>query len=465
MPEKIYEIFAIQSDKHLQLLDSLPPAWFEDISLQKAMIRANTPSYLHWEQLRFKDWIPTFLQQGAGLAGQSPFPLSKELFWIALLLNRKLGSIPTPIKDSKSHYFTMNINQYAEFLHIIDKEMAGNFMGVKGLSENDKRQFVTRNIIEESIASSQLEGANTSRAVAKKMLVEGRKPENYDEQMIVNNHKAMLKIEQELYQQPLSLELIYELHAIITEKTIEANHQGKLRETFDSKGQPLKVKLKTGEIAYVAPPKAFVIQELPKLIAFANDQESSGGHFIHPLIKGIMLHFWIGLLHPFEDGNGRLARILFFWYMLKNDYWAFAYISLSEKIRKSPDSYAMAYIYSEQADNDLTYFIDYNIKQLKLAREAFQDYIHNKLKENKSIISRYQQDFNFNERQIKLLQYLNRSVDNRTTIAAHQKFYSVKKNTAISDLKSLCETGFLIKKKHGRNTYYYATEKIAKIFR
>lgn len=176
-----------------------------------------------------------------------------------------------------------------------------------------------------------------------------------------------------------------------------------------------------------------------------------------------MLHFWIGLLHPFEDGNGRLSRILFYWYILKSEYWAFAYLSLSEKILKSSKQYAMAYIYSEQDDNHLTYFVNYNIEKIMLARRDFQSFIKKAVSENIATISLVQQKYDFNERQIKLLQHLNQNTQNRTNIAAHQGLYQVKKGTAISDLKVLVQRGFLIKQKQGRNIYYYPTNKVYEI--
>lgn len=149
--------------------------------------------------------------------------------------------------------------------------------------------------------------------------------------------------------------------------------------------------------------------------------------------------------------------------MLKNDYWAFAYLSLSEKIKKSSQQYAKAYIYSEQDGCDLNYFVHYNISKIKLAHKDFQAYIIKKVQENQNIISISQHKYNFNERQIKLLQYLNRKMENRTNISSHMKLYEVSKLTAINDLKSLVESGFLEKKKRGRNVYYYPTKKI-KIF-
>lgn len=445
------EIYQIQSPK--MQTNKLQWELLNDSEIMDALNKADE-DYLHWEKLKYKNWIPT------------KYGIDKEAFWTLVKLHRTLGAIKSPIRDNKGNFFKMNTHKYSKFLHIIDKEMAGNFMGIEGLSENDKRQFISRSIIEESIASSQLEGANTSRAVAKQMLLEGRKPVGHSEQMIVNNHKTMLFIEQELYKETLSWELISELHSMITEQTIPKEKQGILRETLDDNGNKLVIKpWDSRTIAYITPDKEFVELELPRLIDFANDKEEDPNTFIHPLLKAIMIHFWIGLLHPFEDGNGRLARILFYWYMLKNDYWAFAYLSLSEKIKKSPKQYALAYIYSEQDDCDLTYFINYNINKIKLAQKDFRAYITKKVKENQSIISLSQQKYEFNERQIKLLQYLNRKMESRTNISSHAKLYNVTKLTAINDLKDLVQQEFLVKRKQGRNVYYYPTEKIKNIFK
>jgi len=106
----------------------------------------------------------------------------------------------------------------------------------------------------------------------------------------------------------------------------------------------------------------------------------------------------------------------------------------------------------------------YNINKIKLAQKDFQSYIIEKIKENKSIITSSQHEHNFNERQMKLLQYLHRKMESRTNIATHMQLYSIQKVTAINDLKGLVEKGFLVKRKQGRNVHYYPTEKIKSIF-
>jgi Fic family protein len=301
------------------------------------------------------------------------------------------------------------------------------------MDEKTKYKFISRGVMEEAIASSQLEGANTTRRVAKQFLREGKKPRSFDEQMILNNYQVMRLIETEDKDKKLDQNIILEWHRMITHKTnVPKKEVGKFRSD--------KNNIVVGDkynVIYHCPPKMdFVRKEITRLIKFANDdlEESS---FIHPVIKAIMLHFWIGYLHPFTDGNGRLARLLFYWYLLQKDYWAFAYLPISKVIKKSPVQYQNAYIYSEQNDNlDMTYFIDYNIRKIKIANKDFKEYLARKSKENLRM-NQLSKKYNINERQIQLLQYLFGDKTQRTSLKVHMNIYQVSKATAIKDLKKL----------------------------
>lgn len=407
-------------------------------------------SYVPWQDFKYKTWVSDDL---------------KEKTWGLIKAYRRINGESIPIKDENNNYYSFNPRSYVQFLHEIDLELGGNFMGIEDFSEADKRGFIRRNLIEESIASSQLEGANTSRKAAKELLNQGRKPKDKSEQMIVNNHETMCLIEQELKNEELSIDTIFELHRRITHETINKDHQGVLRETYDKNGKPLVIKPWDDEtIAYEAPSKGFVEKELLCLIDFANDKLEK--RFIHPLIKAIMLHFWIGILHPFEDGNGRLARIIFYWYMLRKGYWAFSYISLSEKIVKSAKQYSLAYIYSEQDGYDLNYFISYNINKLKLARKHLRDYIERKIVENRKAANLLRKGYNFNDRQFKLLQYLAKDEQRFTNLTSYHNINNdIGKVTATADLKKLVDDGFLEKLRRGRNIFYYPTDKIKEIFK
>jgi Fic family protein len=90
--------------------------------------------------------------------------------------------------------------------------------------------------------------------------------------------------------------------------------------------------------------------EIPKLTEklcdFANSKDVD---FIHLIIKGIIVHFLIGYIHPFNDGNRRTARAVFYWYLLKNEYWLFEYMAVSRVINNSKKQYRNACLYTESA--------------------------------------------------------------------------------------------------------------------
>ena len=445
MKEEYYKIDKPIYPKNLS--QKLAKLDFKSKDIKNIVSEANN-RYLPWQEFKNKSWVPN---------------QDKEVLWYYITLIRKYSNTDSPVIDQQGRNFCYNPSRHTELLHKIDLELGGNFMGIDGFNEGDKQEFVRRNLIEESIASSQLEGANTSRSAAKKMLLENRKPVNESEQMIVNNHQTMKWIEEDLLNEELSLDIIFELHKKITKDTIDKKHIAVLRETLDEKGNPLTVRPGADNIiTYVAPPKEFVEENIEKLILFANNKGNE--EFIHPLIKAIIIHFWIGLLHPFEDGNGRLARILFYWYMLKQEYWAFSYLSLSEIILKSPKQYSMAYIYTEQDSNDLNYFINYNINKLELARQNFAKFIKSKVSDNKRNLQLIKQGYNLNKRQLNLLQYLAKDEQRYTSLVQHCQINQVGKVTASKDLKHLVNLEFLEKIRNGKNIIYAPLPTVKKSF-
>lgn len=411
--------------------------------------KTSEPEYLYWDTIRFKK--------------PSPDGISKEVLWKIIKFFREGQSLKTVIKDKDGNFFKWSkLDYFEEFFHELDMNTGGElFVGKSGVDRANKQKLITRGIMEEAIASSQLEGAATSRQAAKRMLREGRKPVNKSEQMIVNSYISMKAIEDTYKDSEMSLDLILEFHALITKDTHDSQDETpRMRVTQE----PVCVSdMSSGVVYYEAPDIDFVKKELEKLIRFAND-EIDNKSFIHPIVKAIMLHFWVGYLHPFTDGNGRLARLLFYWYLMKKGYWAFAYLPISKVIKKSPKQYAMAYIYSEQDDNDLTYFLDYNIRKIKLAVKDFADYLEKQSKRNMQMKKKCDAKYKINIRQVQLLQYLHGDPDERTTLKAHMNINQIAKMTASKDLKDLVDKGFLSLNKQGRNVYYYGTEKIKDLF-
>ncbi|MDD4051340.1 MAG: Fic family protein [candidate division Zixibacteria bacterium] len=410
--------------------------------------RAQSPRYLFWDKVRY-------------LA--RPDDVTAEEFWafIKTLRNSPFQRTSTLICDEKGDPFSwLRLPGMEEFLHVIDMELGGTLASIFIDDPTVRRRFISRGIMEEAIASSQLEGANTTRKAAKRMLSEKHKPANRSEQMILNNYCAMLEVEESLKSQPMTMTMLMDLHRILTENTLPPADIGRLRTNSDDIAV---ADASTGVIYHIPPSEEFLRQELPRLIQYAND-EIDERQFIHPVIKAIFLHFWIGYLHPFVDGNGRLARILFYWYVIKKGYWAFAYLPISRVIKASPAQYRDAYIYSEQDDNDLTYFLDYNIRKLAQAKRVFVAYAKRKTEENRRMTRLAREEYGLNDRQIQLLRHLHKNPDAATSIRTHARVYGISQVTARKDLEGLEEIGFLTSKKIGRDRPFRATEKTAELF-
>jgi Fic family protein len=164
--------------------------------------------------------------------------------------------------------------------------------------------------------------------------------------------------------------------------------------------------------------------------------------FIHPIVKGCIVHFMIGFIHPFADGNGRTARALFYWYLLKNGYWLTEYLSISRLIVKSKAQYARAYQYTELDENDLTYFIIYKIKTMQLAFEGLIEYIQLKTKEKRKTLN-FQKIKGINSRQAQILKWLFEEPDLMFSVKEIETRLTTSNQTARTDLTELVKRGYL----------------------
>lgn len=398
------------------------------------------PVYLHWDKIKYK-------------------PLSLDLppleMWTSVKMIRSSKAILSPIRSVKGEPFTwVSLSKLERLFHEMDMNKEGDLFPFRRSDEKGKIKLKARGIIEEAIASSQLEGASTTRKVAKKLLAEGRKPRSHSEQMIANTFQAMKNIEEDYRHQKLSQELLFEMHAVIVKHTVRKSEQYRLRKDEEN----IVVSDKVGHTVYYYPPSvSFVEQELQRLIAFANDED--GGSFIHPILKAMMLHFWVGYLHPFTDGNGRLARSLFYWYLLRKGYWLFAYLPLSSMIKKSPGQYSKAYLYTEQDDLDLTYFIDYNIRKIEESVNEFETYLETLNVNDVNKRHSFLEHDDLNERQVELVQYLHEHPEEYTSPMIHQKYHQISKSTALRDLKDLLERELLLQERRGKRSFYFIREK------
>lgn len=387
----------------------------------KAVIAKIDSEYMYWSDLKYR----------ADNLGMTPYEL-----WEVIKFHRKKTDLM--VWPNENIHFSLT-NEMQRACYRIDMEFGGSWGASKIFPDDKTTQelYLVSSIMEEAIASSQMEGASTTREAAKHMLRNKIRPKDRSQRMILNNYITINFI-REHKDTPLTRELIMQVHEMMTSDTLEVDDAaGRLRKESENivVGNPL-----TGEIVH-RPPKADCLDAfLADICDFFNATDTDV--FIHPIIRGIIIHFLIAYYHPFADGNGRTARALFYWYMMKSNYWLVQYLSISRIIIKSKRSYEKAYLYSEADGNDVGYFIKYNLDILKKSFEELKKYLTRKNAEKRQA-EKLLHLGNISTRETQILQmYINNPdlVLQAKELAAK---VGVHVKTAKSDLEKLVQKGFV----------------------
>src|SRR5882672_7609072 len=393
--------------------------------------------YLHWDELRFR---------------KPPEGFTPEEWWVGLKMRRQTGYRTIPLRDGVGQNFHFTVpDLVTDLLHQIDRG-GGTFVEIPEPVTNAEQRdrYVVRSLMEEAITSSQLEGAATTREVAKKMLAEGRKPRDRSERMIVNKYVTMRRII-ELKDNPLTPEMVFQVHREISEDALDiADGAGRFRRPDED----INVSNIEGKVFHTPPPAGELSARLQAMCDFANAK--TPGFFVHPVIRGIILHFWLAYDHPFVDGNGRTARALFYWQMLHSRYWLFEFISISQFLRKAPAQYGTAFLHTETDENDLTYFIIHQAEIIRRALKELHDYVARKSSETRICMEALQKHPELNHRQQTVITHALRHPGFVYNIAGHGTRHAVVYQTARTDLLSLAKLGLLEQRKAGRVLVFVA---------
>ena len=410
----------------------------------KDIIRKANMEYMYWDDLEYQPM---------------PEGIKPEEAWAIIKWSRMMQTRPIPLNDAQGRAFSYWLpDSILKEIHFIDKQAAGTILVEDpSVQSEEKRRYMIGSLFDEAIASSQIEGAVTTRAAAREMLREGRKPRDRSEQMINNNYLSMQMIKKHL-SEPLSMELMNKVHAHMTENTLDdPSWAGRFRTPADDE---IHIMDNDGRTVLHVPPKS---ADVPALMQDLCNYINSGGadEFIHPVIKGILLHFWIAYVHPYMDGNGRTARALFYWHMLRQGYWLFEYLSVSAAILNARSRYYRSFLYCESDDNDATYFIFYNIQAIHTAIEKLNAYIEGKQKEKKQAYRFAVKYPSLNLRQRALLVSALEKPHDVFTIEVHSNVHGVTYQTARTDLLGLKDMGLVEMRKEGKKFVFTPAEDIA----
>ena len=364
---------------------------------------------------------------------QCPDGCTATQLWTAVKATRRMHAIPVWEKYNMTLSLT---NLMQRMCHDFDRIGGGkNREADFILDATGKERYLISSLMEEAIYSSQMEGAATTREVAKEMLRKKMTPKDNSQQMIHNNYQALQFIVAHK-DEPLSEELLLRVHLLMTENTLlhpeEAGHF-RTHNWVEENGI-------THETVHTPPSYEEIPPFVSDLCHFFNEKHPH--LFIHPILRGIIIHFMIAYVHPFADGNGRMARAMCYWYMLRQGYGLMEYLSISRVIAQSKRAYEKAFRYVETDEMDLGYFVVFHLNVLERSFQQLQAYIKRKQAERNEA-SYFCRLGYINERQALILKILEKEPGKILTIKDLQAKFLISPTTAKTDINGLLHRGIL----------------------
>jgi len=261
-----------------------------------------------------------------------------------------------------------------------------------------------------------------------------RKVVDYISQLQIENSKLQTGDEKNGFE--ITEELIKNLHKITIDRILPEEKTGKYRET-----QVVVKNSQTGEVSFRPPPSTAIPHEMDEFLQFVNDTQNLD---IHPVLKAGIVHYELVRIHPFIDGNGRVARALSTLILFLEGYDIRKFFSLEEYF----DSDALDYYKALQSvlknQNDLTVWLEYFTKGLSIELSKIKDKV-----ENISIDAHLKERLGgkpimLTERQIKIIEYIQK-IGYLQNKSFGSLFPMVSEDTILNELKGLQSSGIIKK--------------------
>ncbi len=202
------------------------------------------------------------------------------------------------------------------------------------------------------------------------------------------------------------------------------------------------------KVYYEAPKGELLEGEMKKFTEWFNTESG-----LDPILKAAVAHLWFITIHPFDDGNGRIARAIADMQLSKADGVNQRFYSMSSQIRISRKSYYKILEQTQKGDRDITKWIEWFLECLKAAILS-SNVIIDKVVMKHRFWARFSGSVN-NERQHKILSRLLDGFDGNLTTSKWAKITKSSQDTALRDINDLVNKGILVKANSGgRSTYY-----------
>lgn len=317
------------------------------------------------------------------------------------------------------------------------------------VKENALLNVLTENILKSSEIEGELLNKEQVRSsVARKLGL------NYDSSINIERNiegvvEMMIDATQN-FNQPTTEERLFGWHAALFPTGYSGMYKIEVGQYRGDKNGPMQVisgSIGREKIHYEAPEAKYLKKEMNDLIDYINNN-----HNDNLLIKASIIHLWFAILHPFEDGNGRIARALTDMILAQQDNTKYRFYSMSSQIQKARKSYYNILEKAQKSSMDITNWIIWFLETLLEAIKSSEDILSGVL--NKAEFWQKHNNLIFNERQKKVLNRFMDDFKGNLTTTKWAKMCNCSQDTATRDISDLIGKNILKKVGEGRNTNY-----------
>lgn len=335
--------------------------------------------------------------------------------------------------------FRWNASELTAILEEVNRKQGLLYGRLASLGFDSKLKAMAENLTYDVVYSSEIEGIRLNvdevrSSIARKLNIKNIKqtaPSHYIDSVVA-----------------VMLDAINHYDRLLTKEKLCA-WQAAFFPTGFSEGAPIEVgQYRTNEehivsgmfgrekIHYIAPSPERVDKEMARFIDWFNSQEK-----VNSVIRSAIAQFWFVSIHPFEDGNGRLARILSDMLLARADKSEFRFYNISSQINKDKSHYYDILERTQRGDGDITEWILWYANTLSLALDEAESIVSAVL--NKSFFWQKASSVPLSQRQTDMLNLFLDGYEAKITSKTWASLAKCSKDTAIRDIRDLVEKEIL----------------------
>ena len=346
----------------------------------------------------------------------------------------------------------------------------GRLLGrMEGLGFELRAEAVLQSLTEEVLKSSEIEGEHLDRAQVRSSLARRLgmdigglpRPERAVEGVVEMMLDATRK-----FDRPLTAERLFGWHAALFPTGRSGMHKIRVGKWRDDKEGPMQVvsgPMGRTKVHYQAPEAQALNQEMRDFLKWFNAKQAAktalARDFVDPVLKAGIAHLWFVTIHPFEDGNGRIARAIADLALARSEGTPQRFYSMSAQICAERKDYYDILESTQKGDLDITAWLRWFLECLSRAFDGAEIVLASVLK--KARFWELHREQTFNERQRKIINRLFDGFEDKLTSSKWAALGKCSQDSASRDINELVERGILLRNPGGGRSTSYSLAEVA----